>query len=396
MKTTEAKQGIFLDFFYLLREVGLPVSVREWLTLMEACDRGLVGANLTRFYSIARSILVKSEKHYDLFDQCFAHFFADAKAPDALSDALMSWLENPIDSPLFSEEELAMLESLGLEELKQLFEERMKEQNERHDGGNRWIGTGGTSPFGHGGNHPSGIRVGGQGRGSKAVQIAANRRFRDYRRDVTLDTRQLGVALRRLRQLGRQGLRSELDIDQTISATARNAGDLAIEFRPPRENRLHVVLMMDVGGSMDPFARLVSQLFSAAHQATHFKSFESYYFHNCIYERIFPDARLYDGTLTRDFITQASKETRLVIVGDAHMAPYELVAKYGAIDYYQNNDTPGIEWLKMLRRNFDKIAWFNPIPKRYWSHPTIRLISDTIPMYELTLEGIDEAVQALQ
>ncbi len=396
MSNQPAANGPFLAFFYLLREVGLPVSVREWLTLMEACSRGLIGGNLTRFYSISRAVLIKNEKHYDLFDQCFAHFFADAKVPESLSNALQSWLENPIDAPLFSEEELAMLESLGLDELKKLFEERMKEQTERHDGGNRWIGTGGTSPFGHGGNHPSGIRVGGQGRGSRAVQIAANRRFRDYRRDVTLDTRQLGVALRRLRQLGRTGFRTELDIDQTIKSTAQNAGDLFLSFRPPRENRLHVVLMMDVGGSMDPFARLVSQLFSAAHQATHFKSFNSYYFHNCIYERIFPDARLIEGTPTVDFMMQSKKETRLVIVGDAHMAPYELVAKYGAIDYYQNNDTPGIEWLQMLARHFEKTVWFNPIPKRYWSHPTIRLIGETIPMYELTLEGIDEAVKVLQ
>ena len=269
---------------------------------MEACERGLVGANLTRFYSIARATLIKSEQHYDVFDQCFSHYFADAQAPEALTDALRSWLENPLDAPLFSEEELEALERLGLEELKDLFEERMREQNERHDGGNRWIGTGGTSPFGHSGNHPSGIRVGGQGRGGRAVQIAANRRFREYRKDLTLDTRQLSVALRRLRQLGRTGHRTEVDIEQTITATARNAGDLEISFRPPRENRLHVALLMDVGGSMDPFAQLVSQLFSAAHQASHFKSFKSHYFHNCIYERLFPDARLVDGAPTADFI----------------------------------------------------------------------------------------------
>lgn len=395
MKTLPTS-GFLLEFFYLLREVGLPVSVREWLTLMEACEKGLIGASLTRFYSISRATLIKSEQHYDVFDQCFAHYFADAKAPESLSDALKSWLDNPIDAPLFNEEELAALERLGLDDLKKLFEERLKEQNERHDGGNRWIGTGGTSPFGHSGNHPSGMRVGGQGRGGRAVQIAANRRFQNYRRDLTLDTRQLGVALRRLRQLGRNGIRSELDIDQTIAATARNAGDLEISFRPPRENRLHVVLMMDVGGSMDPFAKLVSQLFSAAHQASHFKSFESYYFHNCIYERVFPDAQLIDGTATADFLQNTSKDTRVVIVGDAHMAPYELVAKHGAIDYYQNNDTPGIDWLKRIDGHFEKLAWFNPIPQRYWSHPTIQLVSKTLSMYELTLEGIDEAIKQLQ
>ncbi len=273
MSATRPVEGraepLFIDFFYLLRRVGLPVSSREWLTFVEAMSSGLVAANLHRFYAIARATLVKSERHYDVFDQCFTHYFAGADAPQRLAKAIDQWLQEPLPVPQLSPEELELLEKYSLEELRDLFEKRMNEQDERHDGGNKWIGTGGTSPFGHSGQHPAGIRVGGAGGGRSAVQIAAKRRFRDYRSDLIIDTRPISEALRRLRRLGREGLRSEVDIDQTIDATARNAGYLEIEWRPPRENRLKVLLLMDVGGSMDPFAHLVSKLFSAAHKANH-------------------------------------------------------------------------------------------------------------------------------
>ena len=396
MEESHLNKPPFLDFFELLRTVGLPVSVREWLTFCEACEQGLIGADLGRFYAIARATLIKSEKHYDIFDQCFAHYFADAKVPDSIAESFWNWLQQPLDAALFSEEQLANLEHLDLEELKKRFEERMAEQTERHDGGNHWIGTGGTSPFGHGGNHPTGIRVGGSGRGGRAVQIAATRRFKNYRRDLTLDIRQMGVALRRLRRLGRTGQRTEVDISGTISATAKNAGDLDIEFQAPRENRLHIVLLMDVGGSMDPFARLVSQLFSAAHQATHFKSFRALYFHNCIYDRVYDDAELYRAQKTIDFLNETKKETRLVIVGDAHMAPYELLARYGAIDYYERNEQAGLSWLQRLANHFHSSVWLNPIPSRYWGHPTISSISEVFSMFELTLDGLDDAIASLQ
>ncbi len=390
-----AGETLFLDFFYLLRKVGLPVSSREWLTFIEALDKGLVAADLYRFYALARATLVKDEKHYDLFDQCFTHFFAGARPPRAFEKALDEWLSEPLPIPQLSEEELAALEQYGLDELREMFEERMREQDERHDGGNRWIGTGGTSPFGHSGQHPAGIRVGGSGGGRRAVQVAAKRRFRAYRTDIVLETRQLSVALRKLRRLGRDGRRTEVDIDHTIDATARNAGDIEVVMAPPRENRLKVLLLMDVGGSMDPFARLVSRLFSAAHQATHFREFHAFYFHNCVYDKVYRDALMLDGLSTLELMRWLQPETRLIVVGDAHMAPYELSATYGAIDYWQQNEVTGQAWLQRLGDHFRHRAWLNPIEKRWWMHPTITAIGEVFPMFELTLEGLGEAIEHL-
>ncbi|MEZ4474571.1 MAG: VWA domain-containing protein [bacterium] len=268
-----------------------------------------------------------------------------------------------------------------------MFEERLKEQDERHDGGNKWIGTGGTSPFGHSGQNPQGIRVGGSGGGRLAIQIASQRRFREYRSDLTLDVRQLSVALRRLRRLGRDGRATEVDIDGTIDATAKNAGDLDVRLHPPRENRLKVLLLMDVGGSMDPFADLCSRLFSAAHGATHFREFHAFYFHNCVYEAVWRDARMTDAMTTRELLRWLQPETRLIFVGDAFMAPYELFAQYGAIDYWHHNEQAGIGWLQKLAQHFRKAAWLNPMPEQYWHHSTISAIGDIIPMFELTRTG---------
>lgn len=392
---TGAGERLFLDFFYLLRQAGLPVSSREWLTFVEALAMGLVAADLYRFYALARATVVKDEKHYDLFDQCFTHHFAGARPPRAFEKAFDQWLSDPLPIPELSEEELAQLETYDLDELKRLFEERMAEQNERHDGGSKWIGTGGTSPFGHSGQHPAGVRVGGAGGGRRAIQVAAKRRFREYRSDVVLETRQLSVALRKLRRLGRDGRRTEVDIDATIDATARNAGDIDIVMTPPRENRLKVLLLMDVGGSMDPFARLVSRLFSAAHQATHFREFHAFYFHNCVYGKVYRDALMLDGLSTEELMRWLQPETRVIWVGDAHMAPYELTHEGGAIDYWHQNEVTGLQWLQRLARHFTRQAWLNPIDQRWWGHPTIRMISDVVPMFQLTLEGLDDAVAHL-
>ena len=298
---------------------------------------------------------------YDLFDQCFAHHFAGAPRPKEFEKALNEWLANPIPAPELSPEEFARLEQYDLDTLTKMFEERLKEQNERHDGGNRWIGTGGTSPFGHGGAHPSGIRVGGGGGGRSAVQIAAKRRFKDYRKDLILDTRQIGMALRKLRRLGREGVANEVDIDETIHSTAKNAGDLELVLSPPRENKLKILLMMDVGGSMDPFSFLVSRLFSAAHQASHFREFNAFYFHNCVYEEVYRHAHLRDGMSTIELMRWLQPETRLILVGDAHMAPYELTSAYGAIDYWQQNEIAGLDWLNKLNHHVPKCVWLNPI-----------------------------------
>jgi hypothetical protein len=383
---------LFLDFFYLLREAGLPVSTWEWLTFMEALSKGLAAASLHRMYALARATLIKDEKHYDRFDQAFAYYFGGNPLPHTFKKDVEQWLQDPLPIPQLTPEQIEALNTYNLDELRKMFEERLEEQNERHDGGSKWIGTGGTSPFGHGGVHPGGIRVGGSGGSRSAVQIAAKRRFRAYRRDLTLDVRQLSIALRRLRRLGRDGRRTEVDITATIAATARNAGDLEIAFSAPRENRLKVLLMMDVGGSMDPFALLVSRLFSAAHSATHFHEFHALYFHNAIYEQVFRDAAMTDALSTKELMRWLPKDTRVIYVGDAHMAPYELTSPYGAIDYWHQNPETGLTWLNRLKAHFSHHAWLNPIGARWWNHPTIRLVGEVFPMFELTLDGLDQAI----
>jgi uncharacterized protein with von Willebrand factor type A (vWA) domain len=388
-------EPLLLDFFELLRSRGVPVTVREWMTLVEAMSKGLVAADLKRFYAIARATLVKHERYYDQFDQCFAHFFAGADAPPALKSALEAWLQAPLPLPQLSEEELAALERLSPDELRKRFEETMRQQTERHDGGNRWIGTGGTSPFGHGGVNPAGVRVGGAGGGKSAIQIATQRRFRDYRSDIVLDTRQIGAALRKLRRLSREGQREEVDIDGTIAATAKNAGDIEVVLQPPRENNLKVLLLMDVGGSMEPYALLVSRLFSAAHAASHFREFHHFYFHNCIYEAVYRDARMSDAMSTVELTRWLQPETRLIVVGDAHMAPYELTAPFGAIDYYVQNRECGLDWMRRVARHFKHRVWLNPLAGRFWAHPTIHALGELFPMYELTLDGLEEAVERL-
>jgi uncharacterized protein with von Willebrand factor type A (vWA) domain len=387
----------FLEFFYLLRAQGVPVSVREWLTLLECLAGGLVGADLSRLYAVARAVLIKRERHLDTYDQCFAYYFGGAEPPAGLPSALDQWLSAPLPLPELDADTLARLERLNLEDLRRRFEERLQEQTERHDGGSKWVGTGGTSPFGHSGRHPSGIRVGGEGRSRSAVQVAAERRFAPYRADLTLDTRQLSAALRRLRSLGRDGRADELDLDATVHATARQCGELEVRLRPPRENRLKLVLLMDVGGSMDEFAQLVGRLLSAAHRAHHFRAFHPLYFHNCVYESVFRDAALRDplplSTLQRDLGLDA--EARLLVLGDAYMSPYELMSVGGAIDYRHHNLKTGLEHMRDLRAAFPWAAWLNPMPRRYWEHPTIDALGELFPMFELTLEGLEGAVSAL-
>ena len=386
---------VFLDFFYLLRAQGVPVSVREWLTWLECIERGLVAADLGRAYSVGRAVMVKHERHLDIYDLCFAHYFGGADAPEGLHDALEEWLSSPLPLPELSPEDFERLEKLDLDRLRELFEERLKEQTERHDGGSRWIGTGGTSPFGHGGRHPSGIRVGGRGRGRSAIQIAGERRFRAYRADRVLDTRQLGAALRRLRRLGRGERADELDLEETIRRTAQQAGELEVVLKPPRENTLKLILLMDVGGSMDDHARLVEQLFSAAHQASHFKVFKPLYFHNCVYDCVYEEAAMRTSVSLESLHRTLDSQTRLLIIGDACMSPYELFSVGGMINYHEHNSRTGAEWLYTLRTFFPHNVWLNPLPERFWSHPTIEAIGGIFPMRELTLEGLSEAVKLL-
>lgn len=387
---------MFLEFLYHLRAYGISVSTTEWLTLMDAMSRGFTGASLARFYNLARTILIKKESDYDRYDQAFASFFEGLEAHFDIDDELLEWLENPEMPREISQEELDKIKAFDWDELREEFEKRMQEQDERHDGGNHWVGTGGTSAFGAGGTNPMGIRVGSQGGGRSAVQVAADRKFANLRGDRVLDTRQIGTALRRLRKLTKDHSQEELDIDETIDASARNYGDIELVFSPPRKNRVKLLLLMDVGGSMDPYALLSERLFSAANAANHFKAFKHYFFHNCIYDNLYEDISRWRGPRTDEILREIDDTWTVVIVGDAYMHPYELIQVGGAIYYDQSNAMTGLKWLQKVRDRCPNSVWLNPEPKRIWDAPTIRLIHSVFPMFHLTLDGLTEAVDVLR
>jgi len=386
---------VFTDFFYFLRSHGLKVSLTEWLGLMRALCQGHARSDLAAFYGLARALLVKREGDFDLYDRAFSSFFEGVEHHFDLDDELLAWLEEA-ELPQFSPEDLAALEALDPDELRRLFEERLREQDGKHDGGTRWIGTGGTSPFGHGGANPAGIRVGGTGGGRSAVQIATSRRFRNLRGDRILDTRQIGLALRRLRKLDRHGVPEELDIDETIDQSARNGGDIDLVFAPEKRNRVKLLLMMDVGGSMDPHTRLCERLFSAAHKAQHFRRFEYRFFHNCVYERVFTNIAQWRGELTTHLLKEIDSSWSLIFVGDAWMSPYELTRTGGAIDFAHRNDTSGLAWLYRLRERCPNSVWLNPEPEHIWPASSIRIVRRVFPMYPLTLDGLGDAVDVLR
>ncbi|MEM7482143.1 MAG: VWA domain-containing protein [Acidobacteriota bacterium] len=383
---------MFTDFFYFLRACGLKVSLTEWLALMRALVEGHGRANLNTFYSLARALLVKRETDFDLWDRAFASFFRGVENTFEIDDELLRWLENAELPNL----DAALPAGMDLEDLRRLFEERRAEQTERHDGGSRWIGTGGVSLFGHGGRNPAGVRVGGPGGGRSAVQVAGERRFRNLRGDRLLDTRQIGLALRRLRRLGQEPGPDELDLDGTVDASARNGGEIDLVFAPPRRNRVQLLLLMDVGGSMDPHTELCERLFSAAHSAQHFKRFEVRFFHNCVYEKLYTDMAHGRGERTADRLRELDEHWSVVFVGDAWMAPWELTRVGGALDYYHHNEDSGLTWLQRIRRRCPDSVWLNPEPPQVWKAPTIHWIRQVFPMFELTLEGLGEAVDVLR
>lgn len=385
---------MLLKFFYTLRALKIPVSVHEWLALCYSLSLDLAHSSLDQFYYLARSILVKSEAHFDDYDQAFLICFRDQKWDSAkLRDEILDWLDKTVDG---KRPEIPQVDPLTLEELRQKLMERLKEQAEEHHGGNYWIGTGGRSPFGHSGAHPSGIRVGGPGGGRMAVQIADERRFKNYRRDQALDTRQFQVALKRLRKLDYHGPADVLNLDESISETCKNAGEIELVFEPQRKNQTKLLLVMDVGGSMDIHAKLMDSLFSAAHALDHFKDFRHFYFHNCVYQNLFTDASQNQKIATEEWLKQFDSTYKVVFVGDACMNPYELYHAYGAIDYYDNHPTPGIDWLRRIREHFSQIVWLNPEPQPYWQHPTIRAVEKIFKMYPLTVDGLSQAVDFLR
>jgi len=380
-----------------LRGRGVPVGIQEMLALAQALSKGLHESSLEQFYYVARALLVHDESRLDDFDQVFSHVFKGVPyAADQLLDEIRDWLSQPMGRPTLTDEEKAKLKELSREELLKMFEERLREQTERHDGGNYWIGTGGRSPFGTGGYHPSGISLrsgppGPSGGGRSLIRSADARRYQGYRHDLVLDVRQIEVALRKLRSFDRQSSRLELDLDKTIDATARNFGELEIVMARPRHPSTRVILLMDVGGSMDPYAQLISQLFTAAKRATHWKELRTYYFHNCVYSRLYGTSGLREPIPVRELLRTCDTRYKLVIVGDAAMAPYELLSD-GSFD----TDGPartGLDWLVTLRKHFTSSVWFNPELGGSWrGGETTAVIARVFPMFPLTLDGLEQGM----
>src|SRR6478735_8415746 len=321
---------MLVDFLFELRRRKIPVSTHEWMALMEAMSLGLHVSSLDGFYHLCRTLCVKDIAYYDAFDEAFLAYFKDIQVDSIkLTQELQMWLSDPKSLEGLTDEQRKALQELDFEKLREQFEQRLKEQKERHDGGNRWIGTGGTSPFGTGGKNPTGMRVGGGG-GRSAMAVADQRMFKEYRRDVVLDVRQIDVALRGLRKLGREGAIEELDLDETVDQTCKNAGELEVIFRPPRRNRVKVLLLMDVGGSMDPHSELMSRLFTAASRTGRFAKFRSYYFHNCVYNSVYEDALFRKPVSVADLLANSDRDEKLVVVGDALMHPAELMDPGGS------------------------------------------------------------------
>ena len=391
---------MFLDLFYGLREEGVPVSLQEWQGFLRALEEGLHGSSLLRFYHLGRACLIKSETYFDSYDKVFLHVFKGVEGAlgDDIAEEILEWLKDPENFPELSPEDYAKLERLAGDELMRRFLETLEKQDERHDGGDRWVGTGGKSPFGHGGVHPTGIRVGGPGKSRSAMKVAEERKFSDYRTDRILDTRQLRVGLRRLRQLTRSGQATELDLDETIDETCKNAGEIELVFRPPRKNAVRLLLLMDVGGTMDPYFESVSQLLTALHEERGLRELQTYYFHNCVYDHVYTRARMTraDAVPTGDVLRKLDGRWKAVLLGDAAMHPAELTEPYGGIDPRVTSPTPGIDWLHRLAEHFDRSVWINPEPVERWDdYRTTRVIRRLFPMFQLTVAGLAEAVTAL-
>jgi len=387
---------MLIDFFRALREAKVPVSIREFLTLLEALQRGVILPSLDEFYYLARLTLVKDEAHFDKFDRVFGLWFRGVDAVfDEKAEIPLEWLIKRFERELTPEQK-AQLEKFGYDKLQQRLQELLKEQKERHAGGSKWIGTGGTSPFGHGGTNPEGIRIGGTGRNRSAVKVWEQRTFRDYDDERELGTRNLKVALRRLRRFARQGAADELALDDTIRATASNAGWLDIRMRPERKNRIKVVMLLDVGGSMDDHIERTEELFSAA--SSEFKNMEFYYFHNCVYDYLWKNNRRRHSERfdTWDVLRKYPPDTRVIFVGDATMSPYEVMAPGGSVEY--NNEEPGAAWLARFVSTFPRFAWLNPEPEHLWQYrQSIALIRQIMNnrMFPITLDGLERAMRLL-
>lgn len=391
-----------MEFFYQLKEAGVPVTPTAFLTLHRALQNGLIGS-LEDFYTASRAILVKSERYFDLFDQHFAHYFEGAALPDPddfelseMARALLEqWLADPKEMARALGEDEETLSQYSPEELMEYFKERLKEQTERHDGGNRWIGTGGTSPVGHSGYHPGGMRVGGVSRNQSAVKVAMERRYKDYSLQGPLTQAMVGEALKRLRNLVPAGPKDEVNVDETIRQTLKNAGEIEIVFDRRLKDRLKVILAIDNGGwSMDPYIPVVQTVFDYAR--AQFKELKSYFFHNTVYDYLWEDPSRYKKPKKVADFARMDPETRLILVGDASMAPFELMIPDGSIHMEERSQKRSIDQLKFLAETFPHCVWLNPVPQRMWRYTqTIIAISEIFPMFELSIDGLEAAVNRL-
>ena len=386
---------MLVNFFQGLKDGGVPVTPRELLDLLAAMNKQLVFGSIDDFYNLSRAVMVKDEKYYDRFDRAFGLHFRDLEGVDDVIEALIpdDWLRSEFVKQL-SEEDKAKIESLGgLEKLIDEFKKRLEEQEKRHEGGNKWVGTGGTSPFGNDGFHPEGIRVGGQGKNKKAVKVWDRRDFKNLDDSVEIGTRNIKVALRRLRKFARTGSADELDLDDTISSTAKNAGLLDIKMVPERHNAVKVLLFLDVGGSMDPHVKVCEELFSAAR--SEFKHLKHLYFHNFLYDNVWENniRRHNQRTPLHDVMHKFGHDYKVVIVGDASMSPYEIVQPGGSVEHW--NEEPGAVWLERLRSTYEKCVWLNPVPEDEWQYTQSIYITNQLmeeKMYPLTLGGLEDAM----
>jgi uncharacterized protein with von Willebrand factor type A (vWA) domain len=388
---------MLIDFFFTLREAKVPVTIREFLTLLDALRKDVIAPSLDEFYYLARLTLVKDEAHFDKFDRAFGAYFKGIEAVfDTTKAAIpLDWLIKRLEREL-TPEQIAQIEKLGYDKLVERLNQLLKEQKERHEGGSKWIGTGGTSPFGNGGVNPEGIRIGGKGGNRSAVKVWDQRSYRDYDCERELGIRNIKVALRRLRRFARQGAAEEFALEETVRATASNAGWLDIRMQPERKNRIKVLMLLDVGGTMDDHIERTEELFSAA--KSEFKNMEFYYFHNCVYDYLWKNNRRRHAERfpTWDVLRKYPPDTRLIFVGDATMSPYEVLQPGGSVEY--NNDEAGAEWLSRFCNAFPKFAWLNPEPESLWQYrQSVAIIRQIMNnrMFPVTIDGLERAMRTL-
>jgi uncharacterized protein with von Willebrand factor type A (vWA) domain len=389
---------MLIDFFCKVRDYKVPCTLRELLDLLRALEQGVVFANIDDFYSLSRTILVKDEAHFDKFDRAFADYFKGVASLELdLSKIPEDWLKKQLEKQLTDEEKAKISALGGLDKLMETLAERLKEQEKRHQGGNKWIGTGGTSPFGAYGYNPEGVRIGQEGsRHRKATKVWDKRQFKNLDANVEIGTRNMKVALRKLRQFARTGTSEELALDDTIASTARNAGYLDIKMKPERHNAIKVLMFFDIGGSMDDHIKVCEQLFSAIHGE--FKHLEFFYFHNCIYENVWRDnsRRQTEKIDLLQVLHTYSRDYKVIFVGDATMGPYEITYPGGSVEYW--NEEPGSVWMKRLTDHFDKVIWLNPQAEQQWSYyASIQIMQQLVAnkMYPLTLAGLGQGIKAL-